>query len=178
MIVGILVGAIGAGIGVARGGSLEGIASTQFRWLSLLFVNLVIALGFEIVDLPGVTDGQQLLLVLLTTTGVAMFLLLNRHLPGTALAGIGLLMNVVVIALNGAMPVSQTAADIAGIEARLDSGISHEKMTEHSSLSFLADWIPIPRTHLVLSPGDLVLGAGLAQLAYVRALTTKNSVAS
>lgn len=178
MVVGLLVGAIAAGIAVARGGSLDGIAETKFRWLSLLFVNLVIALGFEIVDLPGVTETQQLVLVLVTTTGVAMFLILNRRLPGTVLAGIGLLMNVLVTGLNGAMPVAQTAADIASIESRLDSGISHERMTEESRLSFLADWIPVPRVKMVLSPGDFVLAAGLAQLAYVRAMSAREDASS
>jgi hypothetical protein len=112
-----------------------------------------------------------------TNAAIVVFLVLNRHLPGMLLAGLGLAMNVVVIFTNGAMPVSLVAADIAGVETSLTEGIGHEPMTSGTVLPWLGDVIPLPGLGVVISAGDVVLAAGLATLAYRRAFATEGTTA-
>ena len=169
VIVGLVVGALGAAIAIARGGSLRALAETTFRWTWVLFLSLVVQIVFEFWSPEWLSEQGQLVVVLATNAGVAVFLILNRALPGTVLAGIGLLMNVTVMALNGAMPVSEDAARLAGISEPLDVGIQHEPTTEETRLVWLADVIPLPAVHLVLSAGDVVLATGIGRLAYKRA---------
>jgi hypothetical protein len=101
---------------------------------------------------------------------VAAFLLANHRLPGMALAGAGLVLNLLVIAANGAMPVSQRAARIAGLprDALSQPGIKHEVLGNDTALSPLADVIPLPGTGQVISAGDIVLAAGIGRLVYAR----------
>jgi len=169
VLIALVTAAVAAAIGVARGGSLERLAATTFVWTPLLFVSLALQLIFLIWD-PPLTPGNALLVTLTSIAGVAGFLALNRQHPGTMIAAAGLVLNVIVIAANGAMPVSPTASRIAGIDPREleDAGIKHEKMTRETVVPWLGDVIPLPRTTLVISIGDVVLAAGLGVLTYRR----------
>jgi hypothetical protein len=76
---------------------------------------------------------------------------------------------VIVIAANGAMPVSPDAARVADTEITIE-GIGHEPITDDTVLPWLADVIPLPGLRFVVSPGDVVLALGIGRLAYVQAL--------
>ena len=156
---------------MVRGGRMSALLATNFLFLPVLFAAFAIQLGFEIWDPETLSATGRLVVVVATSAGVAVFLFLNRQLPGTVLAGAGLLLNVLVIAANGAMPVSPDAARVAGITEALDSGVQHEPMTDESLLPLLADIIPIPDTKLVISIGDVILGAGIGVLVYSRAMS-------
>ena len=171
MVVGVAVGILCGALALARGGSVSNVAATRFRYLPVLFAGFATQFGFELWDPDWLSPADQLRIVLVTSTTVAVFLFLNRELPGMLLASAGLMLNVLVIASNGAMPVSPEAARIAGIEERLDSGIQHEPLDPGSRLGWLADVIHVPRMHLVVSVGDLVLAAGLGRLVYKRAMS-------
>jgi len=111
---------------------------------------------------------------------VAAFLLANRGLAGAALLALGLLSNVLVVAANGAMPVSPTAAARAGVPlAALLGDPRHELSTGSTRLAVLSDVVPVPLPVLpeVVSPGDVSVAAGLAQLV-VAAMTATGTAAT
>jgi hypothetical protein len=100
---------------------------------------------------------------------VAGFLAWNRSIRGTGLIALGLLGNALVVGLNGAMPVSAHASGRAGISTQdLLAGTDprHELASADTSLRELGDVIPVllPLHPEIVSPGDVLVAAGLAQL--------------
>lgn len=99
-----------------------------------------------------------------------IFLWLNRHHKGFNLILIGVLLNFVVMAVNGGrMPVSLSASEVLGpyYTDMLKSGSvisKHYMMDATTRLSFLGDIIPLskpyPRTQ-VISIGDVVMNFGM-----------------
>jgi hypothetical protein len=81
---------------------------------------------------------------------------------------VGLALNVLVIAVNGGMPVSAAALDVAGASAEgLGAGetAKHHLMGPGDKLTPLGDVIGIPPpVGAVVSVGDLFLYAGVAAL--------------
>jgi hypothetical protein len=108
-------------------------------------------------------------LILLSYVPLLALVILNKNRPGLWLAGIGVLMNFTVIALNGGMPVLAEAAEVASGFAPGDPVISesykHVILDQSSHLVFLADVIPIRVANYgqVLSLGDLLLAVGLGR---------------
>jgi hypothetical protein len=104
-------------------------------------------------------------------TLMVQFTLRNVAIPGVALAGVGVLLNAVVVVGNGAMPVSEEAAARAGISAEalaLDADPRHEPMDGNTRLHLLGDGVPapIPGRREVDSAGDLALAAGAGLLVF------------
>jgi hypothetical protein len=162
----LLLAAVAAGVAVLRGGSLDSLAATKFRWTWLLVAGLASQIVLELWS-PSWADAAWGLAALLGSNAlVAAFLVANARLPGIALAALGMVMNVVVIAANGAMPVSEKALERAGFDGRVgEFGTKHELLDEDTNLPWLADVIPVPgRT--IISLGDVVLALGIAQLVY------------
>lgn len=168
----IIVVALIGGLAVARGGSLTALANTKLRWAWLLLVGFAMQIGFDLWSPEWLDGGGELAVLLVSNALVAMFVLANRHLAGMLLAGLGLALNVAVIAANGAMPVSERAADDAGISKSNDAGLKHERMTDDTVLPWLGDVIGVPVLEEVLSVGDIVLTLGIVRLVYAR--TTAN----
>ena len=166
------IAVVAAVYALAMGGSLETLAATQFRFVWLLAAGLVVQVGFGMWDPPWLSETGDLAVILGSNVLVAAFLGLNRRLPGMWLAASGLLLNVLVIGVNGAMPVSAEAAERAGFSdgANLgesaDFGIKHEPLGPETALPWIADVIPIPGLKLLLSAGDVVLAAGIGWLVY------------
>lgn len=158
-------------VGLVRGGSLDSLANTRLRWLPLLFGALVLQLGFDLWDPSWLGDSGDLAVLLASHVGVALFLGLNWKLPGMALAAVGFALNVIVIGANGAMPISDRAAEIAGLEGFDEFGIKHEPLDNDTALPWLADVIPIPGTGKIISVGDIALAAGIGWLVYRRTTT-------
>jgi hypothetical protein len=105
----------------------------------------------------------------LTTLLVGLFLAGNARLPGVPLVALGLLLNVVVVGANAAMPVSVSAASRAGI-SRADLHLARDAMREPTGpdtrLRALGDVVPValPRRPQVVSPGDVLVAAGIGLL--------------
>jgi hypothetical protein len=108
-----------------------------------------------------------------------VFVLANRSLPGVRLALMGALANLVVIVANGGlMPTHPAALERAGMTAmlahlpdptgtRLPRSKDVVLPIEQTRLWWLSDVLispPLPR-RTVMSPGDVLLAAGLATLA-------------
>lgn len=72
-------------------------------------------------------------------------------------AGAGVLMNLLVILLNGAMPVATTADLISEEEKK-----RYRPIDERTRLPWLADWIDVGWAYF--SPGDILIDLGAAGL--------------
>lgn len=148
-------------------GALLGGRPSRLAELELRSPRLVV--GALVVQLLGALVGGPVHAVGLACSAglVLVFLRANRALRGTALVGLGLLANALVIAVNGAMPVSAGAAARAGVDvaAAVADG-RHEPLTRASRLPALGDVVPVPLpvSPQVVSPGDLLVAAGLAWL--------------
>jgi hypothetical protein len=170
----LLVAAAAAGAALlarVRGGTLEALAATRFRWSGLVFEGLLIQVVFAVWNPPGLTRTDSLWLLVLSNVAIAGFILANSKLPGMLLAGLGLTMNITVILLNGAMPVSSDAASASGLSPPAEgTAFKHERMDSDTRLPWLGDVVPVPLVGEVWSPGDVVLAAGIARLVYAQML--------
>ena len=155
-------------VAVALGGSLEAIANTRFRAGWILFTGLAAQIALDAWRPAWLSEAGQLAVLLGSNALVALFLVANRRLPGMALAGIGLMLNVVVIGANGAMPVDRDAVHGLGITME-GAGPKHEPLDDGTAFPWLADVIPVTPTREILSVGDVFLAVGIARLVYARA---------
>ena len=93
--------------------------------------------------------------------------LVNRHITGIAVVGVGLLVNLVAVAVNEGMPVRAGALVRAGVVDAQDvatttfDGARHLE-TDRDALGVLGDVLPIPIAHEVMSFGDLIVILGAA----------------
>lgn len=172
----IAVAGVAGLYGLVRGGSLDGLAATRFRFLWLLFAGFVAQVAFGLWNPPWLSETGELAIVIASNLLVAVFLAANVHLPGTLVAAAGLALNALVIAANGAMPVSLEAADVAGVDRETtDFGIKHEALDDDTALPWIADVIPVPGLSMLISAGDVVLAAGIGWLVYRRTLEDPGS---
>lgn len=174
MLIALIAAVVAAVAGRLRGGSLETLAATPFRWPLLLWTGLIVQITFDRWDPQWLGSTGGLVVILGTNALVAGFLVANRRLPGMAAAAAGTLMNVLVIALNGAMPVSRRATDIAGVSLR-DMGVKHEILDSETLLPWLGDVIPVPGLETLISLGDVVLAVGIAWLVYRRTIAGRKA---
>lgn len=157
-------------IAVLRGGRLANLGDIQLRmwWLLPLGFLLQIATNWIPQSEPW-ADPAGLGLILASFVPLLTLVILNRGRTGMWLAGVGVLMNFSVIALNQGMPVLEEAALVASgfsdeALAVADS-YKHVMLDSSSRLSFLADVIPIRFANQgqVVSLGDVFLAVGLAR---------------
>lgn len=160
-----LLGALALGWG--RGGSLDRLGHLPLRCKRLV-------LGALLVQLLGALAGgwRYPAGLALSVALVAAFLALNRGARGTGLVAAGLLLNAVVVVANGAMPVSGAAMGRARLSTQdIVSGADprHELVGPGTRLGLLGDRIPcyLPGHAEIVSPGDVLVAAGLAELVVV-----------
>ncbi len=165
MILTILAIATGLLIGVLSGGSLRRLPATPIRFAWLMLVGLVLPALADQFDVPGGT-----FLVLIALMAVAAFAAMNLHLVGMGVVLVGLGMNLIPVAINGAMPVRADSLVAAGLveaenveRAEVSGARRIEAPGDH--FTFLGDIIPIRLTKQVLSFGDLVILFGVADIA-------------
>lgn len=165
----LVVAALAVVIGLVRRGSLDELARTEFRWVPVLVIALVIQVGADIWDPQWLGESGGLAVLIGTNAAVGVFLIRNWKLPGMSLAGAGMVLNVMVISANGAMPVSQRAAELIGLEGPpRDLGLKHELLGPDTLLPWLADVIPLPVLNRLISPGDVLIALGIGWLVYRR----------
>jgi hypothetical protein len=170
MIFSLLGALVAVAYALLRGGSIEKLLSTHFRLPMVLFAGLAVSTVFDLWNPSWLGRAGGVGVMVLSQTLVAAFLAINWRLPGMRLAVLGLVMNVMVIGLNGAMPVSATAARIAGLDELGDMGLEHELLTRDTLLPFLGDVIPLPFTERIVSIGDIVLALGIGRFTYSAAV--------
>lgn len=143
-------------VGLLAGGRLSRLKYLELRAPWLFILAAAIQMGLLIAGLKGwnwIAGIGQVLLVL-TYLSVLVGLWINRQLPGVVIAGVGVLLNALVITANGGgMPVDRELTVRAGNKAMvklLDSPAytKHAVITPHTRLRPLADILPLP----VLAP--------------------------
>jgi hypothetical protein len=168
---------LAVGVAYLRGGRLHRIAEAPLRWSWLLALGVGLQVVVDVAAARGVFGDASTagwLVLLASQLLVLAWVLANAQLPGTILIGIGLLMNAVVIAANGAMPVSPGALGAIGAEATVTPTGKHTLLTDETRLPWLADILPLPPLRSIISVGDIVLAAGLIPMAH--ALMSHRSV--
>jgi hypothetical protein len=156
---------VGLYAGLARGGLLRNLGAARIEWWGLLVAGVTIPLFVDRAD-----PSRGVTLVTLSLLALVVFALRNRALAGMTIVAFGLCTNLAVVVLNDGMPVREQALVSAGLATPDDVGrveISGVQRLEREGdrLVLLADVIPVAATRQVLSFGDLVILAGLADVA-------------
>lgn len=156
---------VGAAWGLLFGGDLRHLATWRIRswWLLLPGVGLqVVADRFSLGDLGAVAlAGGYLCLLVLA--------LRNAVLVGSGIVALGLACNLLVVTVDGGMPVRASAIAAAGIAPEneapsLTFGHRHHLETSADRFRFLDDGVPIGVAHEVASVGDLILAVGIGDV--------------
>lgn len=154
----------------ARGGRLTHLADARLVSTWLLFSGLGLQLAVDVSAQRGwLADASTAgwLLLLLSQLLVVAWLLRNRELPGVLLVAVGLLLNAVVIAANGAMPVDPAAMRAVGVDTDVAVPLGkHTLLTAGTRLPWLADIFPLPPLRSIISVGDVAIAAGLVPLTH------------
>lgn len=154
-------------ISMLRGGRLINLGDIELSAWWLLFIALGLQLGTQWLPEEDWADTAGLVMILGSFVLLMVLVLANRKKPGMWIAGLGVLMNFIVIAANGGMPVLAEAAEVAsGFEVSnpdLSGSYKHILLEEGSRLTFLADVIPLRLAGIgeVISLGDIFLALGL-----------------
>jgi len=161
---------------VAVGGRVSNLATTNVKWgwlAPLAFLMQAYLIFFPADRMTGLLSARSLLL----TASHALLLVVvwqNRHLGGVKLIGLGLLLNFLVMALNGGfMPITPEALTQIGYDgnaSQLETGYivgrTKNVVVEpgEATLGFLADIMVVPRPFPIptaLSVGDLLIVSGV-----------------
>lgn len=154
-------------IAVMRGGRLVNLGDIELKAWWLLFIALGLQIGTGFLPEANWAEGGGLTMVLISFILLMMLVVMNRSEPGMGIAGLGVLMNFVVIAANGGMPVLAGAAEVASgftvSDPDLSGSFKHVLLDETSHLAFFADVIPLRLVGIgeVISLGDILLALGL-----------------
>jgi hypothetical protein len=164
MVILIVIG-VAVGVGFVAGGSLRGFEHLRLHWWGVALAGLALQ-GIPLAADLDADIGSVALVGSYVLLGG--FALVNRRLPAVWLVVAGLVLNVLVIGVNGGMPVSADALETAGASADGLTGagsFKHHLMGPSDDLTFLADVIGIPPPiGVVISIGDAVLYLGIAIL--------------
>jgi hypothetical protein len=162
-------------VGYLLGGRLAGLARLRLRWAPLAAVGLALQL------IPGSAGAVSLVLLHVSFALLAAFAIANvrARIPGAWLILVGLWLNFAVIAVNQGMPVSREALVRSGQLDTLtalerEGGAKHHLTRPSDRLLFLADVIALgPPVRQALSPGDVVVYAGVAWMVVVGMRTAR-----
>lgn len=165
-------------VGLLRGGVTGRLAEADLRLLPLLVAGGVLVLGATLSAVVGTMEGIAPWMSVLGMVGLLAFALANHRQPGMLMLAFGLLCNLLVVVLNGGMPVHDTTLDKAGIDAgagptpeRPDA--LHVRADSGSRLPILADLFAVRPLRTVVSLGDVAQYAGLFLL--VQGLMTRGA---
>jgi hypothetical protein len=153
----------GAAIGLARGGRPRNVGCHRLRAWWLVVIGFALQVAADHVD----AGSLGTVAVLVGAASLLAFAALNPQLVGIGVVAIGVAANALVIGIDDGMPVRPAAVVAAHIASRADEpllgyGFRHHREGPSDRLRLLADNIPIPPFHQVVSFGDLILAFGVA----------------
>ena len=126
----------------------------------------LLGLGAWLNAMSVLLDGTAALVALVLSLSVLVAVAVaNRHITGVAVVGLGLLLNLVAVAVNGGMPVRASALEAAGVieeGAPVEVDDPRHIETADDPAPVLGDVLPVPLTGEVLSFGDLIIIIGAA----------------
>ncbi|MGW6200289.1 DUF5317 domain-containing protein [Kribbella sp. NPDC055110] len=163
MLLVLLVMVLAAGAAVATGGRfgrLSGNTLSGVHWLAAAAIGQLLGSLFGGTAYPVGLIGSAVC--------IAVFLRMNLRHPGVGLLALGFFSNAVVVALNGAMPVSLNALARAGVGGVVVTDPRHEISDAATRLRWLGDVVPValPGLGQAVSPGDVLIAAGAGLLLY------------
>ena len=150
------------------GGRLGRLADLEIR--ALWAVAAAIGIQFAIISVfPDSFENLQVPLHFASYAFAALFVWMNRHIPGMLIVGLGAALNLVAITANGGvMPASPRALEIAGIVQT--KGFVNSTAVEEPKLQFLGDIFAIPDSVPILdnvfSIGDVIIAIGIIALVH------------
>ena len=164
MLVLIVIG-LAVCVGFIAGGSLRPFEHLRVHWWGIALAGLAL----QGISLASAIDRSWGSAVLVGSYGLLVaFAWVNHRLPASWLVMAGLVLNILVIGVNGGMPVNASALETsgAGTEGLLGAGTAkHHLMGPGDSLTPLGDVIGIPPPiGAVISIGDVLLYAGVVAL--------------
>jgi len=148
-------------VGYLLGGRLRNVSELQLRWPFLALIGLAL----QFVTGPG--DSIPLLCLYLSFVLLIVFTVKNISTVGFPLILAGVVCNLLVIGINGGMPVSAQAlvrSDQGQFLGALENNPypKHHLATDDDQLRFLGDVIPIPLPIAqAISLGDILTYAGV-----------------
>jgi hypothetical protein len=160
---------LAVGLGYALGGRLSGFEHLRInRWglaIAGLAIQIVLQL-FPAVAIAGIAASITGPVLLAASYALlVVFLISNRWVPGMPLMRIGLLLNLLVVLLNGGMPVTAWAIEHVGGDPAVlaqEARTKHHLQTDDDLLWWLGDVIPVPAPfNDVVSVGDVLLYGGM-----------------
>ena len=171
----MLIGGLALGliVGLIAGGNLANLGYIRLRRLGLLVAALLLRVGTELLLNADVAPVEALRVPLLASAFGLLLVALwaNRGYPGMSLAFVGILLNAVVMVVNGGyMPIWEPALIAAGLTPADVTSAIHYILPPTLDANFLlhlgpiADVIPVPLPLIqnVASVGDAFLTLGLA----------------
>jgi hypothetical protein len=163
----LLAVVMGIAAGLFARGSLRNLINARFRWTFLL---AIYAVGMIAARLEIRWSFAMLLIGMLAFVAFAATNALP--VPGMAVVGLGLLLNLVVTANNGGMPYRPSAVVSAGaVSSKSADLIPKNGVVQHAErpsdqLMVLADVIPLRPLREVVSAGDVLVALGLGLVAF------------
>lgn len=154
-------------VGLLRAGSTAEIRRTRVRSRA----TLVGAVGLAtVVALAPRLPGESWWLGASLVSGIVACVI-NRHLTGASIVALGCAANLLPLVLNGHIPVDPAAAVAAGIiapssDAAIDPGFARSLQGPDTVLAALGAIVPVPGIAAIMTFGDLILTAGLANVGY------------
>ncbi len=171
----VLVTIIGLGLGFAVALVTGGTPREIFSRLRAVHIHYwpVLALG-AVLSLAVGLDTNMLAGRFALGISLALLLavgLLNRHITGASVAAVGIAANLGVLLVNGYVPVSEGAVVAAGIIDfdgldRVLLGAARRWSDEATIAAWLGSAIPLAPLKDVITLGDLVTAAGLANVGF------------
>lgn len=158
--------AVGLVLGLALGGRPAHAALRPVQGLGALLAAVLLQV---LAGIGALGSSAQLACVIASYVLLLGFGLRNVRLVGMPVVLVGLLLNLLVITVNGGMPVRAEA--LRRVDADLDVatvelGAKRQLEDEGTRLAVLGDIVPVPPIGQVLSFGDLVLAVGLADVTF------------
>lgn len=149
----------GLALGLALGGRAQGLATVRLRWETLVVV-LFLFQGFARGSLPFTEEAPGVAVASWAISGMLLLwvLLLNRHVGSVTLVSLGLAANLLVVLVNGGMPVRGGPESLS--VGMVGGGFYHQA-SQADLLTVLADVLPMPGGWII-SLGDLLLMIGVA----------------
>ena len=155
---------------LATKGSFERLGRLRFRMAWLLFLGLAIQIVLEAVDFPkDRMEDLGFAILLLSYVAILGFCFVNLSVRGMTLIGIGVALNVLVIALNQGMPTKDDVRERDGREVHvpIEQTVKHRPQEDDDLLVFLGDVITAPGfPNQQFSIGDIVMGLGIVDLCF------------
>ena len=162
----IIAVALGLVVGLVAGGRPSNIGRRPLRAIGALGAAVVLQALPQLIDVSGTTG---LACVLGSYALLLVFAMVNVRFVGMPVVLVGLLLNIAVIGANGGMPVRADAiltVDSTQKLSSIDFGAKRHLEDPTDRLTILGDVLPVTPLGEVLSFGDVILAAGIANVVF------------